>query len=116
MRASSALLDSGANRHIFCNSSLFTSYSKLVEPIPIGLAGAGDGSMTLVIHAIGEGTVQTLTDNSVHSLMLTNVLHTPDASGNLVSIGWLQKHHGTKTVGEASHLSVMKDSCLVITG
>jgi hypothetical protein len=65
---------------------------------------------------MGEGTVRLITDDSVEPLKLTAALHAPGASGNLISVGWLQTHHGTATYGKDHYLSVVKHGRAYITG
>lgn len=51
LKKNQAIIDSGANRHIFDNKELFTTYRTLEKLVPITLAD------DRTIFAIGEGTV-----------------------------------------------------------
>lgn len=116
MKQGTAILDSGANRHIFSDFSLFTSFTLFKDPIEIGLAGAGPEGSSLSIQALGEGTVQLLTPDSSNPLILSSALFAPHANGNLISTSWLQSNFGMETYGQDDFLSVMKDGETVLTG
>jgi hypothetical protein len=44
------------------------------------------------------------------------MLYAPDASGNLISTGWLQQNHGATTEGRGTEFSVLRDGHAIITG
>jgi hypothetical protein len=107
-----AVLDSGANRHIFNDKSLFTSFTPLDPPIQISLAGKNAS-----VPAIGQGTVLLHTaDNPATPLQLSACLFAPEMAGCLISTSYLQMHRGTVTVGEGSELVVKKDGKDLIRG
>jgi hypothetical protein len=65
-----AVIDSGANCHIFSDLSLFTSFTPFQEPTKIALAGAGPEGSSLSIEALGEGSIKLLTHDSPDALTL----------------------------------------------
>lgn len=79
--------DSGANRHIFYDKSVFNNYRKISH---IQVKGFGS---SLATSAIGVGDVHlAVTINGVMSTVkLSDALHVPSARLNLVSQGCLQR-------------------------
>jgi hypothetical protein len=79
------VIDSGATSHVTPHISYFCSYQRLTQPRRIYLA---DNSY---IKGIGTGTVpiEVKVGDINQKIMLQQVLHVPDASSNLLSIGQL---------------------------
>jgi hypothetical protein len=77
------IIDSGATSHVTPHISYFCSYQRLTQPCRIYLA---DNSY---IEGIGTGTVpiEVKVGDINQKIMLQQVLHVPDASSNLLSIG-----------------------------
>jgi transposase InsO family protein len=100
------ILDSGCLRHLSPRRDWFntTTYKPLATPINIHL---GD---TLIIRAVGEGSIHMLMhvgNNQVILVMFPHVLHVPDLASTLISVLVLTKR---------GHLIEFKaDHCLVRT-
>lgn len=79
--------DSGANRHVFWDRSVFSAYREIP---PIRVCAFGDNMAAM---AIGKGSV-TLKGSlrgEIRTFTLNNVLHIPAARSNLVSQSQLDK-------------------------
>lgn len=80
--------DSGASEHCFVNRNDFTVYNPLATNMT-GTTAQNGG----VFQILGVGTVTkiTLVNGIRKEITLTDVLHTPDLSHNLISIGRLDR-------------------------
>ena len=90
--------DSGANRHVFHDRSVFESYENI---LPLAVNGFGENLSTT---AIGRGSVRLTSHPTYHhsSILLTNVLHIPLARSNLVSGTQLHDRDVFATLGNHS--------------
>jgi hypothetical protein len=97
------IVDSGASAHMTSHRSWFTTYSTLTEPRRIYL---GDKS---VIEGVGVGTIPISinVNNKTTKVLLTQVLHVPNVSSNLISIPTLARN-GIDTICDASGASFVK--------
>ena len=86
--------DSGANRHVFHDRSVFESYESI---LPLDVKGFGENLSTT---AIGRGSVRITSHPTYHhsSILLTNVLHIPLARSNLISSTQLREHDVVATL------------------
>jgi hypothetical protein len=92
--------DSGANRHVFHDRSVFEKYTSIE---PLAVKGFGHNLSTA---AIGRGTVRLICSfrNRPSSVLLTNILHIPAARSNLISGVRLDNAGVTATLGNGSIL------------
>ena len=90
--------DSGANRHVFHDRSVFESYESI---LPIAVKGFGDN---LSATAIGRGSVRLSSHPAYQhsSILLTNALHIPLARSNLISGTQLHDRGVFVTIGNHS--------------
>ena len=88
--------DSGANRHVFNNQSLFESYQSIT---PIDVQGVGTNCLT---KAIGRGNVRLRTSYGTknYSILLADVLHIPRARSNLISGGQFDERGVHTSLGD----------------
>lgn len=88
--------DSGANRHVFHDRSVFESYESI---LPLDVKGFGENLSTT---AIGRGSVRITSHPNYHhsSILLTNVLHIPLARSNLISSGQLGERDVVATLAK----------------
>ena len=95
LRDNSCNYDSGANRHVFHDRSVFEQYENIT---PLTVKGFGQNLSAL---AIGRGTVRLESQHShpKHSILLHNVLHIPAARSNLISGVQLDKAGVISTLG-----------------
>ena len=95
LRDNSCNYDSGANRHVFHDRSIFEQYENIP---PLTVKGFGQNLSAL---AIGRGTVQLETQypHQNRTILLHNVLHIPAARSNLISGLQLDKAGVITTLG-----------------
>ena len=77
------IVDSGASRHMTWNRDMYSEYSELTIPQPVKL---GDGRK---VNANGKGTIKLKVMSSRDKeviFTLTEVLHVPEMSCNLLSV------------------------------
>jgi hypothetical protein len=95
-KSDACFYDSGANRHVFHDRSVFESYE---TTLPLSVKGFGENLSTT---AIGRGSVRLTSHPGYHhpSILLTNVLHIPLARSNLVSSTQLGNRDVIATLGK----------------
>jgi hypothetical protein len=108
-RDNSCYHDSGANRHVFHNRSVFEQYESIQ---PLTVKGFGENLSTV---AIGRGAIR-LEGKYGHQtcpILLQNVLHIPAARSNLISGVQLDKAGVVSTLGHNNITLSMNNKNLV---
>ncbi len=90
--------DSGANRHIFYDRSVFTNYRSIT---PLTVKGFGSSLATSAV-GVGDVYLRTTVKGTVSTMKLSDALHVPSARLNLVSQGCLERRGVCSATGNGS--------------
>lgn len=103
--------DSGANRHIFYDRSVFSNYKEI---IPLHVKGFGSALST---SAVGKGDVylKSVVNGRTCTIKLSDALHVPSARLNLVSQGCLDRR-GVESASKGGHLTLSFDGDDIMKG
>ena len=101
--------DSGADRHVFHDRSVFEHYETMQ---PLAVKGIGKSSSTV---AIGRGTVRLegRYNNHTYFILLEHVLHIPTARSNLISGVQVDKAGVVCTLGNKKIFLSVNDKTIV---
>ena len=102
------ILDSGASRHITSNGNLLFNVRPPTTDITITFGNGGTGK------AVAVGDVMLRTPSSVAPLVLTNVLHIPEATENLLSVRYAT-NRGLDFTFSSAGCSIRHNDTLVAT-
>jgi hypothetical protein len=94
--AYSWIADSGATTHICVQRDCFSEYRALPNKVVTGL-----GDQPVIAYGQGTVTIRTRADNRDNQIRLTDTLHVPEASENLISLGRIDAAGGRATCAQS---------------
>lgn len=104
------ILDSGATDHIINQSTVFTTYEELENPIKITVAKEGES-----IFATLKGTIN-ITTNQGFNGTIKDVLYAPEVPYNLLSVCRIQEAGMTVVFDKNGEVSIFQGSNTIIKG